>query len=106
MLSVCQSKGTVFVNTSNRNVGKTPQGSIVGPLLFIVFINDLPFHVTSSTIDLYTDDKTLLYIPTQIRFLIGGERVTCLWSKLNDALGRAKLNDALGKQHLELSTRT
>ena len=48
----------------------------------------------------------LLYLPTQIRFLIGGERVTCHWSKLNDALGRTKLNDALGQQHLELSTRT
>ena len=46
----------------------------------------------------------LLYLPTQIRFLIGGERVTCHWSKLNDALGRRKLNDALGKQHLELWT--
>ena len=49
---------------------------------------------------------SLLYLPTQIRFLIGGERVTCHWSKLNDALGRTKLNDALGKQQLELWTRT
>ena len=48
----------------------------------------------------------LLYLPTQIAFLIGGERVTCHWSKLNDALGRTKLNDALGKQQLELWTRT
>ena len=39
----------------------------------------------------------LLYLPTQIRFLIGGERVTCYWSKLNDALG---------KQQLEVWTRT
>ena len=57
----------------------------------------------------------LLYLRTQIRFLIGGERVTCHWSKLNDALGRTKLNDALGrtklndalgKQQLELWTGT
>ena len=37
-------------------------------------------------------EKVLLYLPTQIRLLIGGERVTCHWSKLNDALGRKKLN--------------
>ena len=50
--------------------------------------------------------RHLLYLPTQIRFLIGGERVTYHYSKLNDALGRTKLNDALGKQHLELWTCT
>ena len=37
-----------------------PQGSILGPLLFIVFINDLPLHVTSSQIDLHADDTTLI----------------------------------------------
>ena len=36
--------------------------------------------------------RVLLYLPTQISFLIGGERVTCHWSKVNDALGRTKLN--------------
>ena len=49
---------------------------------------------------------SLLHLATQIHFLIGGECVTCHWSKLNDALGRTKLNDALGKQQLELWTRT
>ena len=39
----------------------------------------------------------LLYLPTQIRFLIGGEHVTCHWSKLHDALGQTKLHDALGR---------
>ena len=29
----------------------------------------------------------LLYFPTQLRFLIGGEHVTCHWSKLSNALG-------------------
>ena len=51
---------------------------------------------------------TLLYLPTQIRFLSGGERVTFHWLKLSNALGQTKLSNALGQQHcdLELSTRT
>ena len=35
-----------------------PQGSILGPLFFIPFINELPLHV-SSQVDLYADDTTL-----------------------------------------------
>ena len=53
-----------------------------------------------------TQQEELLYLPTQIRFLIGGERVTCHWSKLNDALGQTKLNDAVGQQHLDLELST
>jgi len=41
--------------------------------------------------------KPLLYLQTQIRFLIGGEHVTCR---------RSKLTNSLGKQQLELSTRS
>ena len=33
-----------------------PQGSILGPLLFIVFVNDLPSSVLSSSIFLFADD--------------------------------------------------
>ena len=47
----------------------------------------------------------LWYHPTQKRFLVGGERVTCHWSTLHDALGRTKLHNFPGKQKLELSTR-
>ena len=35
-----------------------PQGSIIGPLFFILFINDLPLHV-SADVDLYADDTTV-----------------------------------------------
>ena len=35
-----------------------PQGSIIGPLIFILFINDLPLHV-SADVDLYADDTTV-----------------------------------------------
>ena len=41
-----------------------PQGSVLGPLLFIMYVNDLPRAVNNCNIELYADD-TLLYFASK-----------------------------------------
>ena len=46
-----------------------PQGSILGPLLFLLFINDLPLYTENVFADLYVDDTTIYQISNSQHFI-------------------------------------
>ena len=48
------------------NIGVT-QGSVLGPLLFLIYINDLHNVVTCSDIHHFADDTNLLYATKSIK---------------------------------------
>ncbi len=56
----CTVINNVYSDYMQISVG-VPQGSILGPLLFICFINDLPNVIAQSKIVLYADDTAILY---------------------------------------------
>ena len=55
----CKING-VCSNTKEIRRG-VPQGSCLGPLLFLIYINDLPFSLKKAKVTMYADDTSISY---------------------------------------------
>ena len=80
----------------DKEIG-VPQGSCLGPLLFLIYINDLPQAVQDSTVSMYADDTTLCYQSHDLARL--NEAINSDLKKLDTWLQGNKLSLNVAKTH-------
>ena len=66
-------KQYVYINGSRSELKEVsygvPQGSVLGPLLFIIYINDLHQVIKYSNVHHFADDTNVLHISKSIKSL-------------------------------------
>jgi hypothetical protein len=78
-----------ITSTPKKIVCGVPQGSIVGPLLFLLYINDLPDCLDKTTPRLYADDTQIFSAAKDLEKL--SENINHDMNKLREWLIRNKL---------------
>ncbi len=79
-----------------------PQGSLLGPRLFSIYVNDLPSAITSSEVCLFADDSTFYFIGTNIEEVIDALNET--GKQISTWCSKNKLTIHTGKSEIMLLT--